>query len=75
MPSSTNWEKNQPSIYLALVLGPYPHGGTYLLIMTNNIGLFLSNHHIRRHMCLVLSPIDLNLAGHQKHTQNMYQRD
>ena len=33
----------------------------------HNICLFLSNYHIRRHMCLVLSPIDLNLAGHQKH--------
>ena len=46
-----------------------------LPIMTKNICLFLSNHHVRRHMCLVLSPIDLNLAGHQKHIQNMYQRD
>ena len=35
-----------------------------------NICLFLSNYHIRRHMCLVLSPIDLNLAGHQKHIHN-----
>ena len=53
MPSSTNWTKMQPSIYLALVLGPYPHGGggTYLLMMTKNISLFLSNLHIRRHMC------------------------
>ena len=30
------WKTSQPSIYLALVLGPYPHGGTYLLIMTKN---------------------------------------
>ena len=36
----------------------------------HNICLFLSNYHIRRHMCLVLSPIDLNLAGHQKHIHN-----
>ena len=55
---------------MALVLGPYSHGGTYLLIMTKNICLFLRNYHIRRHMCLILSPIDLNLAGHQKHIHN-----
>ena len=36
----------------------------------HNICLFLSNYHSRRHMCLVLSPIDLNLAGHQKHIHN-----
>ena len=31
MASSTNWKKIQPIIYLALVLGPYPHEGNLFI--------------------------------------------
>ena len=58
MPSSINWKNIQPSIYLALILDPHSHTGNLFINNDKEYLSVLSNNHIRRHIFLVLLPID-----------------